>query len=44
VPRRLPGLETQLGAQVAAGPDQTLAQLCNWVQREHGVRVGVTTL
>ncbi len=44
VPRRLAGLETALGAQVAVEPDQTLAQLCTWAQREHGVRVGVTTM
>ncbi len=44
VPRRLAGLEPALVAQVAAGPDQTLAQLCNWAQHEHGVHVGITTL
>ena len=44
VPRRLAGLETALAAQVALEPDQTLAQLCTWVQREHGVRVGITTM
>lgn len=44
VPRRLAGLEPAVVAQVAAGPDQTLAQLCSWVQREHGVRVGITTM
>ena len=41
---RLAGLESALAAQVAASPDQTLAQLCHWVQREHGVRVGITTM
>ena len=44
VPRRLAGLEPALAAQVEAGPDQTLSQLCSWVQREHGVRVGITTM
>ena len=44
VPQRLAGLETALCAQVAVEPDQTLAQLCTWAQREHGVRVGVTTM
>ena len=44
VPLRLAGLETALAAQVEASADQTLAQLCDWVRREHGVRVGVTTL
>ena len=44
VPRRLVGGEPALQAQVAAEPDQTLAQLCSWVQREHGVRVGITTM
>lgn len=41
---RLAGLELALGAQVQAQPDQTLAQLCGWVQREHSVRVGITTM
>lgn len=44
VPRRLAGLELSLAAQVEVGPDQTLAQLCEWVQQEHGVRVGITTM
>lgn len=24
--------------------DQTLSHLCDWVQREHDVRVGITTM
>lgn len=44
VPPRLAGLEPALAAQVAAAADLTLAQLCDWVQREHGVRVGITTM
>lgn len=44
VPLRLAGLEAALAAQVEAASDQTLAQLCDWVEREHGVRVGVTTM
>ncbi|GAC1608913.1 MAG: hypothetical protein NVS3B2_18550 [Ramlibacter sp.] len=44
VPPRLAGLERALAAQVEAAADQTLAQLCDWVRREHGVRVGVTTM
>ncbi len=44
VPLRLAGLEAALTAQVQAAPEQTLAQLCDWVLREHGVRVGVTTM
>lgn len=44
MPPRLSGLETALAAQVAQEPDQTLLQLCAWAQREHSVRVGVTTM
>jgi transposase len=44
VPPKLSGLEPALLARVAAANDQTLAQLCQWVQAEHGVRVGVTTM
>ena len=44
VPLRLAGLEAALAARVEATSDQTLAQLCDWVEREHGVRVGVTTM
>jgi transposase len=31
-------------ARVAAVNDQTLEQLCQWVNDEHGVQVGVTTM
>lgn len=44
VPLRLAGLQPVLLAQVQAQPDQTLVQLCEWVQREHGVRVGMTAM
>ena len=44
VPRRLAGLESALAAQVARESDQTLSHLCDWVQREHDVRVGITTM
>ena len=44
VPLRLAGLEPVLVAQVEAAADMTLAQLCEWVQREHSVRVGITTM
>lgn len=44
VPLRLAGLGPALASEVALAPDQTLAQLCVWVQREHDVRVGVTTM
>ena len=44
VPLRLAGLQQALAAEVAANVDQTLAQLCDWVRREHGVRVGLTTM
>ena len=44
VPRRLAGLEPALAAQVALESDQTLSHLCDWVQREHDVRVGITTM
>ena len=44
VPLRLAGLEEALVAQVALAPEQTLAQLCQWVQREHALEVGVTTI
>ncbi|GAB3467323.1 hypothetical protein GCM10027398_14580 [Azotobacter salinestris] len=29
---------------MAAAPEQTLTQLCQWVEAEHGVRVSLTTL
>ena len=44
VPPRLAGLELVLAARVAAAADRTLAQLCEWVQQEHGVEVGITTM
>ena len=44
VPLRLAGLEPTLLAQVQAQPDYTLAQWCAWVQREHGVQIGVTAM
>jgi transposase len=44
VPTKLSGLEQVLAAQVAAVNDQTLKQLGQWLQAEHGIRVGVTTL
>lgn len=44
VPLRLAGLNEPLLAQVALVPEQTLAQLCQWVRAEHGVHVGLTTM
>ena len=44
VPAKLAGLEQALIDHVAAANDQTLAQLCQWVEAEHGVQVGVTTM
>ena len=44
VPLRLAALRETLLAQVALAPEQTLAQLCQWVQREHALEVGVTTM
>ena len=44
VPPKLGGLEQALAARVEAVPDQTLAQLCQWAQAEHGVRTGITTM
>lgn len=41
---RLAALEEPLLAQVALAPEQTLAQLCQWVQLEHALEVGVTTM
>jgi hypothetical protein len=40
VPLRLGGLKEPLLAQVALAPEQTLAQLCQWVKAEHGIAVG----
>jgi len=44
VPLRLADLREQLLAQVERAPDQTLLELCQWVQREHGIQVGTTTM
>jgi transposase len=44
VPAKLSGLEPILAARVAAVNDQTLRQLRQWLQSEHGMQVGVTTL
>lgn len=44
VPAKLSGLEQALTAHVEAHCNQTLAQLCQWVQAEHGIRVGVTAM
>ena len=44
VPLKLGGLEQALANQVATVNDWTLKQLCDWVQAEHGIRVGVTTM
>ncbi len=44
VPLRLAPLSEPLLEQVAKAPEQTLAQLCQWVQAEHGVQVGTTTM
>ena len=44
VPLRLGGLQEALLAQVALAPEQTLAQLCQWVCQAHGVQVGQTTM
>ncbi len=44
VPLRLAGVEAALAAEVERRNDGTLAELCAWVEREHGVRVGLTTM
>ena len=44
VPLRLAGLRQPLLAQVGLAPEQTLAQLCQWVRAEHGLQVGATTM
>ena len=44
VPLRLAALSEPLLAQVAKAPEQTLAQLCQWVQAEHGVQVAPATM
>lgn len=44
VPLRLQGLEGALAERVVTAPEQTLAQLCQWVEAEHDVRVGLATM
>lgn len=44
VPLRLGGLREAVVAQVAAAPEQTLAQLCCWVREAHDVKVGEATM
>ena len=44
VPPRLQAVHESLLAQVALAPEQTLAQLCQWVRAEHGMQVGATTM
>jgi transposase len=44
LPLRLAQLEPALREQVAAAPDQTLRQLCQWAQDVHGIAVGTTTM
>ncbi|WP_217646205.1 winged helix-turn-helix domain-containing protein [Halomonas korlensis] len=39
-----PGAGKRFGGASGRRPRQTLAQLCQWVEREHGRRVSVTTL
>jgi transposase len=43
-PSKLGGLEQALIDKVNAVNDLTLKQLCAWLEAEHGVRVGVSTL
>ena len=43
VPMRLAVLQERLLAQVAAAPEQTLAQLCRWAA-ERGVQVSAATM
>jgi transposase len=44
VPLKLNGLEEVLVARVHAINDQTLEQLCQWLQAEHGKKVSVTAM
>ena len=44
VPPRLGALKAPLLAQVALAPEQTLAQLCQWVRADYGIAVGPTTM
>ena len=43
-PSKLSGLEQALIDKVNAVNDLTLKQLCGWLETEHGVRVGISTL
>lgn len=43
-PLKLTGLEQILIDKVEAANDLTLKQLCNWLEAEHDVRVGISTL
>ena len=44
MPLRLGALKEPLLEQVARAPEQTLAELCQWVQAEHGIKVRPTTM
>lgn len=44
VPLRLGALKEPLLAQVSLAPEQTLVELCQWVQGTHGMTVGPTTM
>jgi len=44
VPLRLGPLKAQVLAQVAKAPEQTLVQLCQWVQATHNVVLKPSTL
>ena len=44
VPLRLSALKQAVLAQVDSAPDQTLVQLCQWVQATHGITVKPSTM
>ena len=44
MPLRLAVLKEPMMEQVAKAPDQTLAELCQWVQGEHGIKIGTTSM
>ena len=44
VPPRLAAVEPALTAEIERRNEQTLAELCAWAEREHGVRVGITAM
>ena len=44
MPLRLAGVKEALRAQVAQAPEQTLLELCQWCQAEHGIKVAVATM